>query len=242
VIVRSVVLALASAFALAGALAAQKPPAAEPPSPRPRFSSARLDHDLPLSADPARAEWRDAPMVKVATDYFGQPLPGPPMIVRSRWTKDHLSFLFECPYDLLNLHPNPNTEAETNQLWNWDVAEVFIGWDFDRIGKYKEFEVSPQGEWVDLDIDRDTPRAAEGARWNSGYTVKSRIDSAAKIWYGEMRIPFAAIDPKPPDAGRQYRLGLYRIAGTETKVHYAWSPTGQTTFHVPAAFGTMTLE
>jgi len=37
-------------------------------------------------------------------------------------------------------------------------------------------------------------------------------------------------------------VGLYRIAGTETnKKHYAWRPTGQTTFHVPQAFGRLRL-
>jgi len=32
----------------------------------------------------------------------------------------------------------PNPLQETNELWNWDVAEVFIGSDFTDI-KHKEF-------------------------------------------------------------------------------------------------------
>jgi hypothetical protein len=43
-------------------------------------------------------------------------------------------------------------------------------------------------------------------------------------------------------AGTEMRVGLYRIGGTETnKKHYAWQPTGQTTFHVPQAFGRLRL-
>ena len=58
-------------------------------------------------------------------------------------------------------------DIETNELWNWDVAEVFIGSDFKNIRRYKEFEVSPQAEWVDLDINlvpRATKTAGRGTR------------------------------------------------------------------------------
>ena len=79
--------------------------------------------------------------------------------------------------------------------------------------------------------------------WNSGFTVRARIDTAAKIWYGEMRIPFRAIDERPPQPGRELRLGLYRIAHAQpARMYYAWQPTGQTTFHVPEAFGTLRLR
>jgi hypothetical protein len=142
----------------------------------------------------------------------------------------------------LNLKPNPNPSAETPQLWNWEVAEAFIGSDFDRIGRYKEFQVSPQSEWVDLEIDRDNPQGQQGMAWNSGYSVKGRIDAAAKIWYGAMRIPFAAIDARPPQPGRELRIGLFRIAGVNPKAFYAWRPPNQTNFHVPQAFGTLRLK
>jgi len=37
-------------------------------------------------------------------------------------------------------------------------------------------------------------------------------------------------------------MGLFRIAGVgPAKRYYAWRPTGQTTFHVPEAFGTLRL-
>ena len=103
--------------------------------------------------------------------------------------------------------------------------------------------MSPQGEFVDLDIDRENPKGQAGGKWNSGFTVAARIDAQAKIWYGMMRIPFSAIDTRPPEKGRELRAGLYRIAGVgETKKYYAWRPTGQTTFHAPQAFGTIRLE
>src|SRR5579859_7340042 len=96
--------------------------------------------------------------------------------IRTRWTKGNLYFLFVCPYEELNLKPNPNASSETNELWNWDVAEAFIGSDFNDIGRYKEFELSPQGEWIDLDIDLHKPRHEEGWKWNSGFAVAARIE------------------------------------------------------------------
>ena len=133
--------------------------------------------------------------------HAAKPAPGHRTEIRSRWTDGNLYFLFICPYEKLNLKPDPVTNAETNHLWDWDVAEVFIGTDFQHIRRYKEFEVSPQGEWVDLDIDRDFVQADNGVKWNSGFANKARIDAAKKIWYAEMRIPFAAIDKRKPAAG-----------------------------------------
>jgi hypothetical protein len=46
---------------------------------------------------------------------------------------------------LLYLKPNPVVARETNELWKWDVAEVFVGSDFQNIRRYKEFEVSAAG-------------------------------------------------------------------------------------------------
>jgi hypothetical protein len=124
--------------------------------------------DLRLDTDPNSDMWANAPRVTAGRDYFGQPIPGPPTEIRSRWTKEHLYLLYICPYDELNLKPNPDTSAETPRLWNWDVAEAFIGSDFEHITRYKELQVSPQGEWVDLEIDRDNPSGQAGAKWNSG--------------------------------------------------------------------------
>ena len=70
---------------------------------------------------------------------------------------------------------------ETNELWNWDVAEVFIGSDFTDI-KHKEFEVSPQGEWADLDLTLHNPHHEEGWTWNSGLEVLAKIDRQKLVW------------------------------------------------------------
>jgi hypothetical protein len=216
-------------------------------APKPVLESAYAPKDFELTADPDSPQWAKAPRVIASRDYLGEPIPGPPTEIRSRWTNDHLYLLYICPYDELNLKPEPATTEETPRLWNWDVAEAFIGSDADRITRYKEFQVSPRSEWVDLDIDRDDMKGQAGMKWNSGYTVKGRIvetpdASGRKYWYGEMKIPFKAIDARPAEKGRSFRAGLYRIAGKEPRKYYAWSPTGEKNYHVPKAFGTLTLK
>src|SRR5437764_571135 len=95
--------------------------------------------DFPLTADPKSPQWSSAPSVSTETDSHGKPVPGHRTEIRSRWTSTNLYVLFVCPYQELYLKPEPTTATETNKLWNWDVAEIFIGDDFQNIQRYKEF-------------------------------------------------------------------------------------------------------
>lgn len=213
------------------------------PAHRPdALESAQAPDDFDLTADPDRPHWAEAPRVVIDRNYLDRPIDGRPTEVRSRWTATHLYLLYICPYTELNLKPEPQLTEETPRLWDWDVAEAFIGSDPAHIGRYKEFQVSPQGEWVDLAIDPDLPKGPDRLKWNSGITVKARIDERTRTWYGEMRIPFRDLDVTAPRPGVELRLGLYRIAGVEPRTYYAWQPTGQTTFHVPGAFGRLRLR
>jgi hypothetical protein len=199
--------------------------------------------DFVLTADPDAAPWKGVGGIFMENGPKGEAHPDYRTEVRSRWTKDNAYFLFICPYQQLHLHPNPKTTSETNKLWDWDVAEIFVGSDFEHIRRYKEFELSPQGEWVDLNIDRDHPLPEGGWLWNSGFEVKARIDRAKKIWYGEMRIPMKSIDTRTPAAGLEMRINFYRCQGAGTQRKFiAWQPTNAATFHVPEAFGRMKLE
>jgi hypothetical protein len=198
--------------------------------------------DVPLSTDPSSAFWQHTRPVFITGDTYGNPVPSHRTEIRSRWTRDSLYLLFVSPYEQLNLKPSPDTSAETNQLWNWDVAEAFIGSDFTNFRRYKEFELSPQGEWVDLDIDLDKQGDKNAWKWNSGMKVSARIDEAHKIWYGAMQIPFSAISARPAAPGERLRINLFRCQGpTETRHYLAWQPSMSKSFHVPEHFGTLVL-
>jgi Carbohydrate family 9 binding domain-like len=206
------------------------------------IESTRAKEDLRLTLDPSADFWKNTHSVFIDKDRFGNPIHTYRSEVRTRWTKNNLYFLFICPYKELSLKPNPNTKEETNELWNWEVAEAFIGSDFSDIQRYKEFEVSPQGEWVDLDIDLKKPHHEDGWTWNSGFEVLAKIDSQKHIWYAAMRIPYSAIDTRPPAAGNTLRINLFRSGGPPTKPYgITWQPTMSKTFHVPEKFGLIKL-
>lgn len=206
------------------------------------MESKRSLQDTSADTNPNSSFWRGVPAVFADRDTSGNALPMYRSEIRSRWTDRNLYFLFICPYEQLHLKPNPNTKAETNELWNWDVAEAFIGSDYKNIRRYKEFEISPQAEWVDLDIDLDTPYPADGWLWNSGMEAGARIDAAQRIWYGFMRIPYGSVDSRPAHAGNRLRINLYRSQGAATDHKLInWQPTGRPSFHVPQSFGELKL-
>src|SRR5664279_3353400 len=206
------------------------------------FKSVYAVQDVSLETNPQSRFWRGASPVYVEVDILGNKVPRYRSGVRSRWTKNNLYLLYICPYEELLLKPSPDTVGETNQLWNWDVAELFIGSDFQNIRRYREFEVSPQGEWIDLDIDLARPHHEDGWMWNSGFQVAARIDPKTKIWYGAMRIPFAALDQRMPVAGEVFRANLFRSQGPAENHHsLAWKAPMQETFHTPEHFGQLEL-
>jgi hypothetical protein len=216
---------------------------AVPASPREGVvECVHANQDVPLTLDPASPFWHNARVVMVEKDRFGQIVPNFRAVVRTRWTEKNIYFLFVSHYDKLHLKPNPTTQNETNELWNWDVAEAFIGSDFNDIQRYKEFEVSPQGEWVDLDINLHSPHHEDGWTWNSGFQSAARIDQAEHIWYAAMRIPFSAIDHQVPVAGDALRINFFLSQGTPAHHHeLAWQPPMKQTFHVPERFGLIRL-
>jgi hypothetical protein len=204
--------------------------------------STQAFNDVALETNPASVFWGAARPVYMNKDTRGKAVPGYRTEVRTRWTRNNLYLLFVCPYEELYLKAGPNTVKETNQLWNWDVAEIFIGSDFRQIKRYKEFELSPQGEWIDLDIDLNKPHHEDGWTWNSGFKVSARIDRAGHVWYGAMRIPFSSIDVRPPEAGNTLRVNLFRSQGPPSNRHQiTWQPPMSESFHVPERFGLLKL-
>jgi len=199
--------------------------------------------DFALTADPNSSQWKAVKGVTATNGPRGDLTPGHRTEIRSRWTDKNLYVLFICPYEELYSKPNPSTTTETNKLWEWDVAEVFIGGDFQNIKHYTEYQVSPHGEWVDLDIDRNPDPPKHNVQWDSGFEVKAHIAADKKTWYGEMRIPIDKIDKRKPQAGQELRINFYRFQGPPpNRKRIAWQPTNSDNYHVPEAFGRLLME
>ena len=207
---------------------------------RPQATSNFVEDASAAGTDPQSEFWRDASITWMRDDAYGSKVDGHATEIRSRWTPSHLYFLFVCPYQELRLKPNPVLDKPTGGLWNWDVAEVFIGSPVGPIDRYKEFELSPQGEWLDLDIDLKQPDKVALTSWKSGFQVTARIEHDKKIWYGSMRIPYASLEAGEAKAGNLLRINFFRSQGTKP-VEIAWQPPRQTSFHAPEQFGMLKL-
>jgi hypothetical protein len=200
------------------------------------------DRDAKHDTDPNSAFWAGASSILAQSDTFGRPVPGHRTEIYAQWGSTHLYFLFVCAYDALHLRPSPATGTKTQELWNWDVAEVFIGSDFEHIGRYKEFEVSPQGEWLDIAVDLDKSNIPKEWLWSSGVEAAAHIAADEQTWYGFLRIPYSSIDDRPAAAGNRLRINFFRSQGPpEAYREIAWQPCYQASFHVPEFFGILQL-
>jgi len=97
------------------------------------------------------------------------------------------------PYKNLSLKPAPDTargDVRTMEMGRCGGVHRFR---FSQHQALQGIRVSPQNEWVDLDINLSAPRHEDGWLWNSGFEHSARIDRSAHIWYAAMRIPLAAL-------------------------------------------------
>jgi alpha-galactosidase len=195
--------------------------------------------------DLTKSLWKHAKWVEFDNDASGRShYPEAETRVASLWTETHIYFAFSSRYDSLNTYEGEDPKAERWQLWDRDVVEVFLNPQPARVNHYFEFEVAPNNQWIDLEIDR-TKEPFNDASWNSGFEHATRIDSEHHVWTTEMRIPLAAMNVKDPRSGTQWRVNFFRAAGKGGDDHrkfLAWSiiPEGKT-FHVPTRFGILKL-
>ena len=154
--------------------------------------------------------------------------------VRLLWSAESLFLRFRAKYRSITVFPDADRNGRRDQLWNRDVAEVFLQPDRSSLRRYKEFEVSPNGFWIDLDI-------APGEKHDLKSGLRRRVvrNEARKIWVAELAIPLNCLVAQF-DPAATWRVNFYRVEGAEEPRFYAaWRPTGTAVpnFHVPEAFG-----
>lgn len=154
--------------------------------------------------------------------------------VRLLWASETLFLRFRARYRTITVFADAEPNGRRDQLWDRDVAEVFLQPDWANLRRYKEFEVSPNGFWIDLDI-------APGEKHDLKSGLKRRVIRHAeqKIWIAELAIPMKCLVTRF-DPAKTWRVNFYRVEGKEEPRFYsAWRPTGTAApnFHVPEAFG-----
>jgi hypothetical protein len=220
----------------------QAPCASVPP-----FTSLSIPHvtgNPTLTLDPAAPSWRSAAVTTIVKDCSRSvDYADLKSTVRIFWTDTDLYLLFRCPYKELNLFLPAANDKPRNKLWDRDVVEMFLGDDWQSIRHYREFEIAPTGDWIDLTIDLDYQEYNK--EWRSGWKTTARIDEGEHAWYAAARIPLASVSSTPVKPGTRWRANLYRIEGLgpDSQRHFlCWQPTcvqNRDPNHVPEHFGTL---
>jgi len=146
---------------------------------------------------------------------------------------------FRCRYRTLTTFQDSDPDGRRNQLWDRDVAEVFLQPDPANPRRYWEFEISPNGMWIDLDI-------APGHKGNphSGMKTRVRLDAAERTWTAEAALPMRNLAPWF-DSSAVWRVNFFRVEGpAEPRFYSSWRATltPQPNFHVPEAFGRLVFR
>ena len=213
-------------------------------SPTASFSVPHAAAAQELNTDPHSATWAHAGSAWIAKDCTHTiDYPQLKTEVRAFWTDTDLYLLFVCPYTELNLWLPADNSKDRLKLWDRDVVEFFLGDDWNDIRHYREFEIAPTGDWVDLAIDLNKRRY--DAKWNSDFERQGRIDEKNHVWYAAARVPLQSVSEQPVTAGTRWRANLYRIdgLGADPQRHFmCWQPTcvvNRDPNHVPEHFGSL---
>ncbi len=205
--------------------------------PAPTMKAARIEAAFTIDGDLSKPIWQKAsPIFLEYTLRESAAIPHLSTAVRALWSAEYLYLSYHCPYTQLTIF-DPPSNTERLGLWDRDVIEAFIGSDHANINHYKEFEVAPTNERLDVALrlpDKDFP-------WASNFTSAVKIDEKARIWTAEVRIPLSSLSPTPPTPGDRWRLNLFR-SDRAANAFLAWNPTLTPTTHPPARFGTLIFQ
>ncbi len=197
--------------------------------------AAAIRGDIALEAARPAKEWKTARAARFCADWQGKNADRErETTVRMLWSPHKLYLRYECRYREIFVFPDADANGRRDHLWDRDVAEVFLQPDPAKPRYYKEFELAPNGFWIDLDISPAPLRDLK-----SGLQRSAAINQGEQVWVGELAIPLRALtDHFDPE--NEWRANFYRVEGRqEPRFYSAWQPTNtpQPNFHVPSAFG-----
>ncbi len=225
---------------------AQTPERCQVAQPTASFSIPHIKSPRELSLDPKAPVWKKAASAWMSRDCSREiDYPDLKSEIKAIWSDTDLYLLFICPYRTLNLFLPTQPGQARRGLWDKDVVEVFLGDDWENIRHYREYEIAPTGDWIDLAIDLDHKGANRD--WRSGWQTMARIDEKAKVWYAACRIPLKSVSALPVKVGTKWRANLYRIDGDGPDAQrrfICWQPTcvaNRDPNHVPENFGSITF-
>lgn len=168
--------------------------------------------------------------------------------VASRWSPQFIYLAFWCPYKALTVFQGEDAMVERDRLWERDVVEAFIAPDPQAPAHYFEFEISPNNQWLDAEIDL-ARKPINDERWNSGFEHSTKIDAVKRVWTAEMRIPIRSMGVQAIRRGVEWRVNFYRCDGpgdNRTRRMMSWGRLPVRvqggSFHQPDSFGVLRFD
>jgi alpha-galactosidase len=189
---------------------------------------------------PVDDAWEKAPVVQFSSDWQGKNAdPLRETQVQLLWTPDALYLRFLARYRSITVFTDAEPDGRRDRLWERDVAEVFLQPPESSGRQYKEFEVSPNGFWIDLNIG-----PGEKHDLQSGLRRRAKVNEQNKTWMAELMLPMKSLTAEF-DPAKAWRVNFFRVEGaSEPRFYSAWRSTGTPVpnFHVPDAFGKLAFE
>ena len=200
----------------------------------------RLDSKTDSAGFPEASAWQQAPASKFAGDWQGKNRDDARETeVRILWTPDSLYFKFQAKFRTITVFPDARPDGWRDKLWDRDVAEVFLQPEPSDPFRYTDFEESPNGFWIDLNISHGGL-----TEMKSGLRRRVQQDPQNSTWTAELCIPLKSLTPHF-DPAQKWRVNFFRVEGErEPRFYSAWNPTNspKPNFHVPAAFGKLVFR
>lgn len=184
--------------------------------------------------------WAHSTAVTFDRDYTGAST-GIATRVRFLWSTEALYALFELSGTGFHVDRTLPVERERPKLYEEDCVEFFLAPDPREPDHYFEIELGPFGHFFDLEVDRK--KRLSRTNWSSGVEVKTSTDAGAHTAVIEARFTSSDLTAALV-AGRALPLALFRMEGISPRSYLAWRPahTDKPNFHLPASFGTLSIE
>ena len=203
-----------------------------------RLKISHINKDFPVT-ELQNTAWKSAKLVSIHNYWSGVEAPvGRHAKARMLWSDAAIYIQFEANQDEpLVVSDPPDLTSKTLGLWDRDVCELFIAPDKDKRNRYFEFEIAPNGEWVDLGIEVLPAKRETDWDYRSGMESKAVIKDKKIVM--AIRIAWKALG-STPKAGDIWLGNLFRCVGRDpTRGYLAWRPTEtkEPSFHVPDKFG-----
>jgi len=184
-------------------------------------------------------KWKQAKYYSIDKYWSGENAPeGRRFKVKLLWSNSALYVRFEANQtEPLVVSEKPNLKSKTKGLWERDVCEIFLAPNKANERKYFEFEIAPNGEWIDLGIYQKLDERI--IDWNYNSEMQSAAQVEKDKFIAAIKVEWKAFG-KTPKANEIWTGNLFRCVGAgKTRGYLAWSPTftSEPNFHVPEAFG-----